>query len=173
MVKPKQRKNMMTPSNGKIFCITGPLCRGIHRSPVNSPHKGQWRGALMFSSIWAWINGCVNNGEYGDLRCHRAHYDVTVLNTFENCMHILWVILDFSMTFCTRWPLVNCLGFEVIHHYCVLRQITVSRPDCILLLVIVPARFYSIHSKGVVLQLRVTWTTRCCILTFFTAKFPL
>ena len=23
--------------------------RGIHRSPVNSPHKGQWRGALMFS----------------------------------------------------------------------------------------------------------------------------
>ena len=23
--------------------------RGIHRSPVNSPHKGQWRRALMFS----------------------------------------------------------------------------------------------------------------------------
>ena len=22
--------------------------RGIHRSPVNSPHKGQWRGALIF-----------------------------------------------------------------------------------------------------------------------------
>ena len=30
--------------------------RGIHRSPVNSPHKGQWRGALMFSLICAWIN---------------------------------------------------------------------------------------------------------------------
>ena len=25
--------------------------RGIHRSPVNSPHKGQWCGALMFSFI--------------------------------------------------------------------------------------------------------------------------
>ena len=25
--------------------------RGIHRSPVNSPHKDQWRGALMFSLI--------------------------------------------------------------------------------------------------------------------------
>ena len=24
-----------------------PFVRGIHRSPVNSPHKGQWRGALM------------------------------------------------------------------------------------------------------------------------------
>ena len=34
--------------------------RGIHRSPVNSPHKGQWRGALMFSLIWVWIDGCVN-----------------------------------------------------------------------------------------------------------------
>ena len=30
--------------------------RGIHRSPVNSPHKGQWRGALMFSLICVWIN---------------------------------------------------------------------------------------------------------------------
>ena len=25
-----------------------PFVRGIHRSPVNSLHKGQWRGALMF-----------------------------------------------------------------------------------------------------------------------------
>ena len=28
-----------------------PFVRGIHRSPVNSPHKGQWRGVLMFSLI--------------------------------------------------------------------------------------------------------------------------
>ena len=32
-----------------------PFVRGIHRWPVNSPHKGQWRGALMLSLIWAWI----------------------------------------------------------------------------------------------------------------------
>ena len=25
------------------------VARGIHRSPVNSPHKGQWRGALITS----------------------------------------------------------------------------------------------------------------------------
>ena len=35
--------SMITSSNGNIFCITGPLCGGIHLSPVNSPHKGQWR----------------------------------------------------------------------------------------------------------------------------------
>ena len=34
--------------------------RGIHRSPVNSPHKDQWRGVLMFSLICAWTNGLVN-----------------------------------------------------------------------------------------------------------------
>ena len=54
------------------------LCAGIHWSPVNSPHKGQWRGALMFSLI-CWINDWVNNDEAGDLRCHRAHYDVSVM----------------------------------------------------------------------------------------------
>ena len=56
-----------------------PFVRGIHRSRVNYPHKGQWRGALMFSLICAWINGGVNNCEAGDLRRHRGHYDVTVM----------------------------------------------------------------------------------------------
>ena len=56
-----------------------PFVRGIHRSPVNSPHKGQWRGALTFSLICAWINRWVNNGEDGDLRRYRTHYDVIVM----------------------------------------------------------------------------------------------
>ena len=38
------------------------FARGIHRSPVNSPHKDQWRGALIFSFISAWIKGWVNWG---------------------------------------------------------------------------------------------------------------
>ena len=56
-----------------------PFVRGIHRSPVNSPHKGQWRGALMLSLICIWINGWVNNREAGDFRSFRADYDVTVM----------------------------------------------------------------------------------------------
>ena len=63
----------------KHFPRYWPFVRGIHRSPVNSPHKVQWRGALIFSLIRAWINGWVNNGEAGDLRRNRAHYDVTVM----------------------------------------------------------------------------------------------
>ena len=45
----------------------------------NSPHEGQWRGALMFSLIGVWINGWINNRDAGDSRCHRAHYDVIVV----------------------------------------------------------------------------------------------
>ena len=63
----------------KQFPRYWPFVRGIHRSPVNSPHKGQWRGALMFSLICAWINSWVNNREAGNLRRHRAHYGVTVM----------------------------------------------------------------------------------------------
>ena len=69
---------MMTSSNGNIFLVTGHLCVN---SPVNSPHKGQWRGALKFSLICTRMSGWVNNGEAGDLRRHRAHYDVTVMPT--------------------------------------------------------------------------------------------
>ena len=93
---------MMTTSNGNIFRITDPLCGEFtgHRwipltkagdvelwcflwsapSPVNSPHKGRWRGALMFSLICAWLNRWVNNREAGDLTRHRAHYDANVMD---------------------------------------------------------------------------------------------
>ena len=69
------------------------LCAG--NSPVTGefPHKGQWRGALMFSLISVWINGWVHNREAGDLRCHRAHHDVTVMWNWE----LLWC------QFCRRW----------------------------------------------------------------------
>ena len=63
----------------KHFPRYWPFVRGIHRSPVNSPYKGQWCGALMFSFICAWINGWANIREAGDLRPHRAHYDIIVM----------------------------------------------------------------------------------------------
>ena len=63
----------------KHFPRYWPFVWGIHRSPVNSPHKGQWRGALMFSLICAGTNIWANNGDAGDLRRHRAHNDVIVM----------------------------------------------------------------------------------------------
>ena len=63
----------------KHFSRYWPFVRGIHWSPVNSPHKCQCRGPLMFFFICARINDWVNKREACDLRRRRAHYDVTVM----------------------------------------------------------------------------------------------
>ena len=88
----------------KHFLHDWPFVRGIHRSPVDSPHKGQWRGALMVYLICTWTNGRANKRDASDLRCHRAHYDVTVINCFVvdsvtiSCMKqdispkIIWIL---------------------------------------------------------------------------------
>ena len=70
----------------------------------NSPHKGQWRGALMFSLICVWINGRTNNGEAGDLRRHRPYSDVIVMlsqhhKSWSHCFarSSLDMVLSFSL----------------------------------------------------------------------------
>ena len=63
----------------KHFMSYWPFVRGIHRSPGNYPHKGQYRGALIFPLICGWTNGWVNNRDANTQRLLRAHYDVTVM----------------------------------------------------------------------------------------------
>ena len=86
----------MTSSNDTFSALLA-ICAGIHRSPVNSPHKGQWRGALMFSLMCARINGWVNKGETGDLRRYLAHYDVIVMQG---------VVIIFIPHFSSPWALL-------------------------------------------------------------------
>ena len=70
-----------------------PFARWIHRSPMDSSHKGQWRGVLMFSLIYAWTNGWANNRDADDLRRHRVNFDVTVLKYCQwLCLHQFIVI---------------------------------------------------------------------------------
>ena len=68
----------------KHFLRYWPFVRRIHRWPVNSPHKCQWRGAFIFSFICAWVNGWVHNREADCLRRHRTHYDVTIIYWVKN-----------------------------------------------------------------------------------------
>ena len=95
----------------KHFPRYWPFVRGIHRSPVNSPHKCQWRGVLMFSLIYAWIRGWVNNREAGDLRRHQAHYDVIVMKRHTTlpswASHIVFHVGLSEMT-CYKDTLPNC-----------------------------------------------------------------
>ena len=63
----------------KHFPRYWPFVWGNRRSPVHSPHKGQWRRVLVFYLICAWTNSWSNTGDAGDLRRHRANHDVTVM----------------------------------------------------------------------------------------------
>ena len=100
---------MVTSSNGIISVLLAP-CAG--NSPVNSPHKSQWRGALMFSLIWAWINGWVNNREAGDLRRQRAHYDVIAMPPLQS---IFRVHTNLIWLFTTEWVCIVLVKY----HRCV------------------------------------------------------
>ena len=62
---------MMTSWNGNIFRVTGLLWGEFT--------EGQRRGALKFHLICRWTYGWANHWDAGDLRRHRAHYDVTVI----------------------------------------------------------------------------------------------
>ena len=70
---------MMTSSKGNIFRVPGHLCgefTGPRLIPRTEANDAEF---LMFSLIWAQINGWVNNGEAADMRRHRAHHDVTIM----------------------------------------------------------------------------------------------
>ena len=72
--------NMMTSSNGHIFRVTDPLCGEFtgHRWILRTKASDVELWCLLWSATW--INGWVNNREGDDLRRHRAHYDVIVIN---------------------------------------------------------------------------------------------
>ena len=72
---------MVTSSNGNSFRVTGPLCRefiGDQWIPLTKVSDTE-----LWCFLWPapWIKGWVNNREAGDLRHHRAHFDVIVMLT--------------------------------------------------------------------------------------------
>ena len=98
----------------KHFPPYWPFLRGIHRWSVNSPNKGQWCGALMFSLICAWRNGWVNNREAGDLRRQRAHHDVIVM-TYHFVLHI-----QFGTDMIAKQSLLHFWGLFMKRYWCYL-----------------------------------------------------
>ena len=94
------RLRMMTSSNGDISRVTGYLCGELR-------HKVQWRGDFMFSLIFAWTKDQVNNGEVGDLRRHRAHYDFTIMGP---CVHIKMSFLTVGCPHLTPYKVIPALA---------------------------------------------------------------
>ena len=106
----------MTSSNENISALLA-LCAGNGLVTGEFPsHKGQWRGALMFSLICAWINRWVNNGEAGDLRRHGAHYNVAVIMwwdvqnnemVMDQCTEMQFHVPDNTTTACIKFHFKN------------------------------------------------------------------
>ena len=90
--------NMMTWLNGNIFRVTGHLCgefTGHWWIPRTKASDAElW---CILSLVCAWINDWVNNGQAGDLRRHRAHYDVIVMMYSILCVHSLIHALPLSL----------------------------------------------------------------------------
>ena len=101
----------------ETFSVLLAICAG--NSPVNSPHKGQWQGALIYSFICTWINGSVNNREAGDLRHHRAHYDDVNVMSILLCSYVniisyaicawLWLLCFFEHVICIYFCIISSI----------------------------------------------------------------
>ena len=74
----------------KHFPRYWPFVRGIHWSPVDSSHTGQWRGAFKSSLICGWTKGWANNRCAGDLILHCTHDDVMVRFSLREIRGVLF-----------------------------------------------------------------------------------
>ena len=102
----QQTKHHDDVNKWKHFPRYWPFVRGI-------PHKGQWRGALMFCLICVWINIWVNNRETGDLRRYRAHYDAIVMikwerQNWQNWTPELATPLAMMRRSADKWKTIKC-----------------------------------------------------------------
>ena len=94
---------MMTSSSGNNFRVTGHLCREFTGHRWIPRTKASDAELWCFSLICAVITDWVNNRVAGDLRRHRAHYDVTVM--------ICWHWNDADSRSPSSWKTRNSLTY--------------------------------------------------------------
>ena len=108
------------------------LWERIHRSPMDSPHKGQWRGALMSSLVCAWTNGWANSPGVGDFRRHGAYCDVTVmlLAVYVVFMWCLWSLVPPTHLGYRTWisNYIHCCLRDVTNHSCTYFNVGLAKP---------------------------------------------
>ena len=100
--------------------------RGIHQWPLNSPHNAQWRGALMFFLICAWIKGWVNNREAGDLIRHRTLFNIAMYLYFLHARLLSWldaIQYQNKTRVCCPFKHIT-FYYEINHKHCLLADIS-------------------------------------------------
>ena len=88
---------------------------------MDSPHKGQWRGVLMFSLMCAWTNGWENNRDASDLGRHDSHCDVTLMYILNES----WCLVGYLPT----WNKVFLLLFVDSIYGCPISKWATVTPD--------------------------------------------
>ena len=124
----------------KHFPRYWPFVRGIHRSSVNYPHKGQWHGALLFSLIcalhkrlskqsWGWwfetpsrsLWRYFNELQF-DISRHNPYIVISdAVAVFHNrvCVAVAMVIFAIHENLCIDFH--NARKFEIdFQNYCVI-----------------------------------------------------
>ena len=87
------------------------LCAG--NSSVNGEFHTQRPVTRSYgaSFICVWINGWATNREAGDLRCHRAHYNVTVMAWH----HLVDAVAKLTkVTFCVLRKTILIIGYHLL-----------------------------------------------------------
>ena len=107
---------MMTSSNGNIFRVTGPLCGEFtgHRWIPLTKASGAELWCFLF--ICAWINSWVNNREAGDLRRHRTHYGVIVMQRKVREWGVLELAWQSTSVSVAQWSNLQYILFFIYYH---------------------------------------------------------
>ena len=91
------------------------LCVGNSSVIGEFPSQRPVTRALMFSLTCTWLMGWVNNREAGDLRRHRAHYDVTaiwmIVHWTTSCRLI--ILIHFHDILINAWKQQRALPLHV------------------------------------------------------------
>ena len=113
---------MMTSPNGSIFRVTGPMWgefTGHRRIPFTKASD-----AVLWCFLWPAPEQTANNRDAGDLRLHRAHYDVTVMSR-----RLFLGGGRGGMPYST----LNCYNLEwwLSPHWCIFFTSYVLLPECV------------------------------------------
>ena len=115
----------------ETFSVLLGFVQGIHWSPVNSPHKGQWCWTLKFSFICTWTNSWINNRQAGDLRCHKdnAHSDVIIMKAVSFVERVKTMSMETESTWVpgknktTVWDMkIRQIKNKLLSYYRILRH---------------------------------------------------
>ena len=104
---------MMASSNGNIFRVIGPLC-GEFTGHRWIPHT-KASDVELWCFLWSapWINGWVNNREAGDLKRHRAHYDVILMGWELRTIPRSWAAVWF-LGWAIIWNLIDNASYHMM-----------------------------------------------------------